>query len=350
MKGNRLLGGTMSTFRHRLPMVLVSLLIVLQVTTVPAAAPLKVSDFGDLQTAIAAARDGDTVLVDVDTPGAVVDKRLILRGPPGRGAGGVISGTMLGGVSTGLVLSSGASGSQLSNLKIHADVGIASDLVFHGVIPADDVTVRNCRIEASAFGFYLLNHGNLGRGGWTIEHNIIELRGATPVFGGSFGVALSARWNDTRVAHNKIFGTKPAGDVVAAGGVAVLSGADVEIVQNQISVNQEQTDDGSWADAVYLSGGPLPTSNDPYVPITNVTVSMNDFTGCRTTRGVFGVSYRGSLDGSSDMTGLGVFDHIPASGITTPGTFAIGGNLSSGSPGRGELSESAVPVDRLLLP
>ena len=334
----------------RCALVLMTLVVgVGSTTTVQAAVQLKVSDFENLQAAIDAARDGDTIVVDVDTPGAVVDKMLIIRGTPGRGTGGVITGTMLGGVSTGLVLASDASGSELINLKIHAEVGIASAPSLYHVIPADDVTVRGCRIEANAFGFYLLNHGGLGRGGWTIEHNTIKLHGATPLFSGAFGVALSADWNDTRIAHNKISGTKPGSDSAGVAGVVVVASANVEIVQNEISVNVDETDDESWAEAVLLFGTTIPTASDPYVPISNVTVSMNDFRGSLTTRGAFGVTYRGPLDGGSDLTGLGAFDHIPTDdGI--PATLIIGGNLSSGSSNRGELSGSDVPVDELLMP
>jgi hypothetical protein len=338
----------MRTTVRSIPILALAILSAFLATAGQAARPLKVSDFGSLQAAIDAARDGDTILVDQDTPGARVDRKLIIRGDSGRGTGGLITGTMIGGVSTGLDMTTDASGSELVNLKIRAEVGIASLRRSHPYEagPASGVTVRNCRIEASAFGFYLLNHYELGHGGWTIEHNLIELKGATRYFGRWYGVALSAHWDDTRVAHNKIFGTKPAGDR-PGGGVVVVASSNVEIVQNEIMVNIEDSE--SWADAVLLFGGTIPTANDPYVPVSNVTVSMNDLRGAMSGRGTFGVLYWGPLDESSDRTGLGAFDHIPVDdGI--PGSFAIGGNLSTGSSNRGELSGSEVGIDDLIHP
>jgi len=319
------------------PILVTGLLSVALTATASAGSSLRVSEFGNLQSAIDVAGDGDTVVVDFDTEGAVLDKRLILRGMPGR-AGGWITGTPLAMVSTGLLLDTGASGSELINLKIRAEVAVASATNLYGLYsdgPADDVVVRGCRFEVDAFGLYL-TAGDPAKGNWVIERNTIKLEGATRYFGGSFGVAMIGNWSDMRVAHNKIAGTKPPGDPQGAGGIAVFGGDDVELVHNEIAVNVEPAA-GSWADAVWLISG------------TNVTVAMNDFRGCSTTRGPYGVTFEGVLDAQSDMTGLHAFDHIPASN-GDPGRFTIGGNLSSGSSNRGELSKSEVPLERLFVP
>ena len=326
----------------------VVILFVISAMTVHAAPPLKVSDFGDLQAAIDAAREGDTIVVDVDTPGALVNKRLIIRGVDGKGAGGLISGTRLGpkyhAASTGLVLSSTASGTELTNLRIEAAVGIASDHVVHDVIPADDITVRGCTITASDFGFYLVNIGFLENGSsWNIEHNIIDIRNPIQLFDASWAVALSRQWENMRIAHNKISAVMiwdNVGSVAIYGGVVVLGGADVEVVQNDISVNMMDNPDHPWADPVLFMGTPS---------ISNVTVAMNDLRGSLTARGPFGVTYVGFLDDDSDRTGLEAFDHIPASG-DVPGTFSVGGNLSSGLGNRGGLSTIDLGIYNLLNP
>jgi len=162
------------------------------------------------------------------------------------------------------------------------------------------VAVRGCRFEVDAFGFYLINGGD-PRSGWIVEHNTIELAGATQYFGGSYGVAIIGNWSDMRIAHNKITGTKPPGDQLGTGGVALTVVSNSEVVQNKIAVNVDPVVAGSWADGVWLRGS-----------VTNVTVAMNDFRGCRTSRGPHAVTYEGVLVAESDLTGLGAFDHVPA--------------------------------------
>jgi len=131
-----------------------------------AAAPLKVSDYGDLQTAIDAAKEGDTILVDIDTPGAILEKRLTIRGVPGVGTGGVITaGDPLPTAQAAVAIRAGGSGSDLINLRI--DGGFFGIRNFPDLSdPAVDVVVRGCTIRAGVAGLL-----PVGVSGWIIEHN-----------------------------------------------------------------------------------------------------------------------------------------------------------------------------------
>lgn len=308
-------------------------------TMVRAGAPLRVSDHGDLQAAIDAAFPGETVLVDIDTPGAVLDKKLTIKGFPGEGAGGVIHSDVVfpSVLNAALVLFPGASGSEILDVRMDGPTGIAS----LGTT-VDHVTVRGCRITAADAAIYLDAGGSTG---WNIEHNTIRIEHKAD-FQQIFKSGIYLRFqSETRISHNEISGQLIKGTFSSAtsGGVVILGGDGIQVTHNRIDVNT-------------AGGPPIPWTIEAVIiqatsaGVEGLTVAMNDFSRSLSSYGPHGVTYVGTLDDASDVTGLGSFDHFPNASPAAIG-LAIVGNLSAGTGNRGaDLSLSDLSVRDLMAP
>lgn len=188
--------------KRRIFSILFALVLVLSfslVTAVPAAAAtINVpGDYSNIQDAIDAASDGDTIVVARGTyAGATVDKAVVIRG---EGRAVINSGPAYGPYTTGFQfpVDGQGSGATISHFRFETvDLPVYSR-------GANDVTVEHCTMISPLQGI-----SNWGGDGWNISHNVIKDLHTSS--GGGIGIFIGSRdgstANYTLVAHNKITG------------------------------------------------------------------------------------------------------------------------------------------------
>lgn len=200
---------------------------VLAANMAEAATTLRVSDFGgSLQAAVNAAADGYTIVVDVPSSGAFVDKRLVIRGEPG----GFIETT-----GQGLRLLAGATGSVVHHLHFQAPIGATGAIAINGpggsAFPAaDDVEVHHCTIDRFRSGI----RGRFADR-WNVHDNVIVIDGS--VFNNFninvAGIVLNAGVDAWNIHHNAIIGEQK-GVYLFNAAPDLTPIADVVIKHNQI--------------------------------------------------------------------------------------------------------------------
>lgn len=219
-------------------------------------AALSTSDFGgDLQAAVDAANDGDTVVVDVPAISAfvIVDKQLVIRGKPG----GYIETNFIG-----LFLLSGATGSVVHSLDFQAPPGTTGAIAINGP-GADDVEIHLCVID----GF---RSGIRGRFSdrWNVHDNLIVIEGSVHnIFAlNRAGIVMNAGVDAWNIHHNAIFGEQK-GIYLFNSAPNPTPVADIVIMHNEI-VTSEPTGAGVFLHS--LGAGGLQV---------NIDIKANDLSG-----------------------------------------------------------------------